>query len=182
MSGRVIMILKITQDEMRKIAVRLLKPLSEPILEIGCSSGNFLELLMKERDFSRTKYAGVDINKKAIEKAREKFPDITFKCIDISNYKKVLSKIHKIVSFQTFEHIGTKDSDEDRQIIKSLSSGTIFVFSVPNSPYLDEHKRWFELDGWIERYSPYLEFTYSLTIQNPKKENKRSFLFRGIRK
>ena len=176
------MILTTTQNKMRYLAADLLAPIKKDILlEIGCSSGNFVSIL-KEKNINTKNYIGIDIVKNKIKKAKKEHPNINFICADIYNKIKYLQNTNILISFQTLEHIGTTNGFEDVKIFTYLKPQTKIIISVPNSPYIDEHKRWFELDGWKKRYNNYIDFDYEITIQNPRKKNKRSFLLKGYKK
>jgi len=168
------MILKTTQDNMRKMACSWIKENEKMIIEVGCSSGNFAKLLKNK---NIRKYLGVDIDKEKINKAKKRYPFFSFINSDISKNLYLLKSASLFVSFQCLEHI-----KNDIEIIKAIPHNVRIIFSVPNKPFHKEHVRWFELNGWIDRFSPYINFQESIIIQNPRKESKRSFLFRGIRK
>ena len=168
------MILKISQEEMRKIACGWIKQNEKIVVEAGCSSGNFVSLL---KDKKIAKYIGVDIDKEKIKEAKKKFPSFSFIALDISKNLYLLRNCSLFISFQCLEHI-----KNDIEVIKAIPINSKVIFSVPNKPFHKEHIRWFELDGWIDRFSPYIKFDEIITIQNPRKKNKRSFLFRGFRK
>jgi trans-aconitate methyltransferase len=164
---------------MRDIAVPLLIPVHGLIIEIGCSDGNFAERLFRR---GIKEYLGVDINKKKINQAKKRLKMFEFLCLDIYKNLDKLKGAEAIASFQVLEHIGIIGGNEDCEVLEAIDSGVNVVFSVPNSPYRTEHKRWFEIDGWKKRYAPFIDFNYEMVIQNPNKPNKRSFLFRGYRK
>ena len=87
----------------------------------------------------------------------------------------ILKPATLFIAFQCLEHI-----QEDLKVLQALSEGCKCFISVPNSKY-PGHIRWFELDGWRNRFKKYIDFDEIVTIQNPRKVNKRSFLFKGIR-
>ena len=166
------MIFNVEQSEMREMAVGWIDPLDN-IIELGCADGNFASLLY---DINVKNYIGIDIRKQVIEIAKKKLPNMHFMCCDIIENLYMLGGATTFVSFQCLEHI-----ENDLDILKALQPKTNVIISVPNSPYKG-HVRWFELDGWEKRFSPYIDFDYSCVIQNPKKPKKRAFLFRGIKK
>ena len=166
------MIFEITQDEMREMALKWIDPNENYIIELGCSSGNFAELLYRE---GIKNYLGVDILKDKIREAEKKLPEMIFVCDDILKRLNILKGATQFVSFQCLEHI-----EDDLKILNALKPTTKVIISVPNSPYKG-HVRWFELEGWENRFSKYIDFDYTCVIQNPKKKNKRAFLFRGQR-
>lgn len=167
------------QDEMRKTASELILSMEGLIVELGCADGNFVSFLSDK--ISSNNYIGIDILKEQTEKAREKYPDFIFLNLDICENLNILKIADIFCAFQVLEHIGTSTGFEDCEILSKLKTGTKVVFSVPNSPYKKRHMRWFELEGWKERYSSYIKFDYELTIQNPIKSDRRSFLFKGIK-
>jgi len=166
------MILKTDQNEMRKIALKWIKDDELKVIELGCSNGNFAELLYKR---GITNYLGIDIQSKKIIEARNRLPKMSFVRCDLCQNLDFLKRATTFVSFQSLEHI-----EEDLSIVKAIPYGAKVIISVPNSPYKG-HVRWFEANGWEERFSKYIDIDKTITIQNPNKPTKRSFLFRGIR-
>jgi len=164
------------QDYMRQIAANFLPhTLYGLTVEVGCSDGNFLRLLLQKHNIEE--YVGIDINQDKINKCRLEFPNFKFVCGDALSYP--VERASYFLSFQSLEHIGTMGGTEDIDLLKRLQKGTIVVFSVPNRPYKNLHKRWFELDGWLERYDSIINFETWVTIQHPIKQDCRSFLFYG---
>jgi 2-polyprenyl-3-methyl-5-hydroxy-6-metoxy-1,4-benzoquinol methylase len=165
------MIYTVEHAEMRKMSSKWISK-KEKVVELGCNTGNFAALMHKKG----VNYLGIDIQSDKIKEARSKFPKMNFSNCDILENLELLRGASTFVSFQCLEHI-----KEDKKILKAIPSGTKVIVSVPNSKYKG-HIRWFELKGWSERFSPYILFDKELTIQNPKKPNKRAFLFRGVKK
>jgi len=165
------MIFNITQNDMRKMAVDWIDPMDN-IIELGCAAGNFASLLY---DLNIKNYIGIDIKKQAIDSAKKKLPNMHFICCDIMTNLYMLGGSTTFVSFQCLEHI-----QDDLKVLNAINKGTNMIISIPNSPYKG-HLRWFELDGWTKRFSPYIKFEERHIIQNPKKNNKRSFLLKGVR-
>lgn len=111
------------------------------ILDFGCGSGNLAEVLYRNR-FKANKYLGLDIRKKTIEKANEKF-----KKVDWINFMEAdlcegddydldffRSKINwdMICSFEVIEHIGKKNINKFLQNIKTfMNPNTILLISTP---------------------------------------------------
>lgn len=50
------------------------------ILDVGCGKGSFTHLLKKENN----RVTGIDISKTAIRRAKARFPDIAFSCVDLT--------------------------------------------------------------------------------------------------
>lgn len=168
------MILNVRQDKMREIACDWIDKDEKMIIEIGCSDGNFANLLYKR---GITNYMGLDILPDKIEAAKKRFPEMQFKCCDATKTLEELKSATTFAAFQCLEHIKS-----DLNILKAIPTGANVIVSVPNSPYRDRHVRWFEADGWAERFSPYVEIERTIIIQHPVKEKKRSFLFKGVKK
>lgn len=166
------MIYRITQDKMRKMAIEQIHKQESMVIELGCSNGNFAKLI-KEKGIEN--YKGIDIQSVKIKEARKKFPDMNFIDCDITKNLNLLKNATMVVSFESLEHM-----QDDLLVIKEIPWGCKVIISVPNSPYKG-HLRYYEVDGWKDRYSPYLTYTNISTIQNPIKENKRAFLFFGVR-
>ena len=183
------MILKITQDEMREHAIKFInKDKFQSILEIGCGTGNFAKQLYMTYGLSNINYIGIDIKPQNISECRQRILDYqyyNFSLLDVTkdeHFGDFLRTATIICSFQVLEHVGTVGGSEDIDVISKIPFDKQFIFSVPNSPYKNEHVRWFEMDGWVNRYSHLLDFKKKITIQNPRKPTKRAFLFNTWRK
>ena len=142
-----------TQDEMRKKALDYINE-NEIVVELGCGEGNFISILNEAKNI--TKYIGIDIDHQKIELCKKLYTknNLEFVCANIMapHIQQYIWESHIITSFQTLEHVGTFRGNEDIEFISNIPSKKHFVFSVPNSPYRKEHKRWFEIDGWVNRY------------------------------
>jgi 2-polyprenyl-3-methyl-5-hydroxy-6-metoxy-1,4-benzoquinol methylase len=144
------------------------------VVEIGCGDGNFAEILETR---GLKSYIGYDIDGKKILEAKKKVPTFPFFVCDIFDVYKILNSADYIVALEVFEHL-----NNDIKLIKKIKKDKKIIFSVPNSPYKKEHKRWFELEGWKDRYDKFFNFEYIYTIQHPRKKDKRAFLFIGTKK
>jgi 2-polyprenyl-3-methyl-5-hydroxy-6-metoxy-1,4-benzoquinol methylase len=146
------------------------------ILEIGCAAGNFFNFLSV---YNRN-YIGIDLDLNQIEKAKKTFPSGKFIYGNIFNFDDLLKSCRTIVSFQVIEHI-----ENDFALFNKINSGKNIIFSVPNFPYRnnfpDGHKRYYELDGWIERYKDILDINEVWTIKHYKK-NRKIFVFQCTRR
>lgn len=149
------------------------------ILEIGCAAGDFYGLLSLSSRMNN-EYVGIDLDLNQINKAKKKFPHGNFIYGNIFNFDDLLKTCKTIVSFQVFEHI-----EKDFDLFNKIESGKNIIFSVPNFPYRrnfpDGHKRYYELDGWIERYEKLIDISEVWTIKHYKKDRK-IFVFQGIRR
>jgi 2-polyprenyl-3-methyl-5-hydroxy-6-metoxy-1,4-benzoquinol methylase len=164
------MIINATQDKMREYVFELIsKVKNEKIIELGCNTGNFAELLKD----SNIDYTGIDIQSDKIEIAKNNLKNMNFICCNIIDNLYLLKNANIFISFQCLEHI-----EKDLDILKSLPSKCKVFISVPNKKYKG-HIRWFEVDGWTERFKKYINFENIITFQHPQKKNTRTFLFIG---
>ncbi|KKN42137.1 hypothetical protein LCGC14_0716410 [marine sediment metagenome] len=132
---------------------------SDVILEIGCGTGQFAEMLFTHLDYHS--YIGIDFSKVAIQKAIERNGQRFFlhdarKSFD-SNY-------NTVICLETLEHI-----DNDIIVLKNLKSGTKFIGSVPigNDP---AHVRVFLTpESIIERYGTLLDIEEIILFDDIKK-------------
>ena len=164
------MIITANHSEMRTVALAFI-PRKSTIVEVGCSSGNFAELIKD----TEHRYIGVDIQSDKINEARKKLPEMNFVNCDITKNLYIVERASTFISFQCLEHI-----KDDKKVINAISFAATVIFSVPNREYKG-HIRWYELEGWKKRFEPYIAMKEVITIQHPKKPNNRSFLFKGIR-
>jgi len=54
------------------------------VLDIGCGTGDLCEYISKR--YKNVNYSGIDINQKFIEKAKEKYPNISLKLAEFGQY------------------------------------------------------------------------------------------------
>jgi len=165
-------IIKTTQKQMMEMAANWIS-INEPrIIEVGCSSGSFTDFIKKR---GIPNYIGLDIDDFVIDRAREAYPEYKFMVADINENYYLLRKASMIVLFQTLQCIR-----HDLRLLNNIIPSTKMIISVPNSPY-GGNLRHYELSDWKKRFSRYIDFSKFVTIQNPKKVDKRSFLFKGVR-
>lgn len=159
-----------SQKEMRRIASEHINKDSF-VLEIGCGDGNFAKELKQN---GIRNYLGIDINKKKLDIARKNIPNYFFVHKNIFEVVDILDDADIIVALEVFEHL-----ENDFELLNRIPKGKKIIFSVPNSPYKKEHKRWFEIDGWKQRYGEIFDFDNCVeyVVQNKTKKNKRAFLF-----
>ena len=165
-------VVETSKDQMFEIAANWILDYEKMIVEIGCGDANFTKLLM-ERNISN--YLGIDIDKEKIIANKIYYPQFRFMCTDISDNVHLLRKARMVISFETMHYI-----EDDLRVINNIQPYCKIIFSVPNSVYR-EKARYYELDGWIERFEKFITFNKTITIQNPRKPRKRLFLFKGIR-
>ena len=113
------------------------------LLDIGCGCGHFGEACKK----FNLNYKGIDFSKVAISKCKEKLPEFEFECVNVFDYH-YEDEVDAYVSHEFLEHV-----EEDLSVIKQLSSGKLFIFSVPNFDATN-HVRWFTSEEEVkDRYS-----------------------------
>ena len=113
------------------------------LLDIGCGCGHFGEACKK----FNLDYKGIDFSKVAISKCKEKLPEFEFECVNVFDYH-YEDEVDAYVSHEFLEHV-----EEDLSVIKQLSSGKLFIFSVPNFDTTN-HVRWFTSEEEVkDRYS-----------------------------
>ncbi len=165
-------IVKLSKKQMLELAANWVLDYEKLIVEIGCGDGNFAKLL-KERNVNN--YLGIDLDKENIVTNRVHYPQFKFMCTDIAENVHLLRKAKLVASFETINYI-----KDDLRVINNIQPYCKVIFSVPNSVYKVE-ARYHELDEWVERFEKYITFNKTITIQNPRKAGKRSFLLKGIR-
>jgi 2-polyprenyl-3-methyl-5-hydroxy-6-metoxy-1,4-benzoquinol methylase len=122
----------------------------ESILDLGCGSGQFAQLAIK----NRMKYAlGIDFSKVAIDwaKERNRKNEDCFLCEKIESFKDY-DNFDVIVILETLEHV-----NDDIEIIMSIPRGKHVILSVPSFS-LQCHVRHFKTqESAIDRYSKYID-------------------------
>jgi len=121
------MIINGTQNEMRELASTWIEKDEPLVVELGCSDGNFANLLNEK---GITNYIGIDILSKKIKVAKKKFPNFIFIDCDITKNLHLLKEVTAFVSFQCLEHI-----EYDLNVLTAIPLGCRMIISVPNSAY-----------------------------------------------
>ena len=149
------------------------------LLEVGCAAGDFYGFLSLSSRM-KNEYIGIDLDLNQINKAKKNFPHGNFIYGNIFDFDYLLKTCNTIVSFQVLEHI-----EEDFDLFNKIESGKHIIFSVPNFPYRgnfpDGHKRYYELEGWIDRYKSLIDISEVWIIKHYKKDRK-IFVFQCIRR
>jgi len=101
------------------------------ILDVGCSSGELLSRLRKNRNF---KLFGIDLDEKAIIHAKEKFgTEIQFFDCDLVNFDTEI-KFDCIIFRGTFQYLSTDLCKSMKKLNQICSKNSkIIILSLPNS-------------------------------------------------
>jgi SAM-dependent methyltransferase len=113
--------------------------IGETILDFGCGKGNLLEVLYRNK-FKQNKYVGIDIRKKTIEAAKEKYQPVEwadFICEDLVNPVNGTDftqfKADKVCSFEVLEHVGKQNADKFCQnFLDCGNEHATYYLSTPN--------------------------------------------------
>lgn len=71
------------------------------ILDLGCGKGTFTHLLKKQNNT----VVGIDSSETAIRKARESYPDVDFRCMDIRSIRELRETVDLVVVMGTFAYV-----------------------------------------------------------------------------
>lgn len=106
------------------------------VLDIGCGSGNLLEVLYRNR-FRCSRYIGLDIRKKTIDNCSKKFLNVDwakFYCHDITApFKDIAGNDHDIITcFEVIEHVNKENSYKVmRNIRECMNGSSVLLLSTP---------------------------------------------------
>ncbi|MFR9293596.1 MAG: class I SAM-dependent methyltransferase [Turicibacter sanguinis] len=103
--------------------------IGQTILDMGCGSGEMIEVFYRNR-YRPKKFVGIDIRDKVPEKLKElDFVEILVK--DLCEPFDLDEKFDIITSFEVVEHIGHDNIDQYLENIKHHLGGTLYL-STPN--------------------------------------------------
>lgn len=133
-------------------ALALLPEVPETIVELGCGTGRFAELL---RRAGRRGYFGVDFAPEVIAEAERYCPSELFAVADIRewNHGPNLPDECCYVLLEVLEHL-----DDDRDAIERIPPGLPVVFSVPNFWSQSHVRRFLQPRHVFDRYGDLLDF------------------------
>lgn len=166
------MILTENRDKMLTMAANWVPQDEERVLEIMSQDGEFAKLLQARH---LQNYVGFDMRERKIINNRIEYPQYKFMCSDIRDNYHYFRKMTMVVAFDYLQTVR-----DDLELINNIPPGTKLIFSVPNFEY-QGYYRWYEIEGWQERYNHMIDVSKIITFQNPKKEFKRTFLFKATR-
>jgi SAM-dependent methyltransferase len=98
------------------------------IAEIGCADGYVYEFL-RDHAGARFHYAGFDVDVDALERARRRFPGVTFAHGSIYDFK---TNADLVLCLEVLEHL--EEPDAALRHIASLDADD-FIISVPHEPW-----------------------------------------------
>jgi SAM-dependent methyltransferase len=103
--------------------------LAAPVLEIGVGHGSYASVLRECGD-----YIGVDIDPASVEEARQRFPGLDFRTVDITSPEFVAlaseRKVKTIVCLNVIEHIDD-DAKAVTNLARALQPGGHLLIIVP---------------------------------------------------
>lgn len=105
----------------------VLENLTEPVLEIGCSTGFNLRRI-KDKGFCQIK--GIDISEKAIKRAKKNNKDIEFECFDMEK-KQLTKKYNTVLLLEVLEHVFDTNKFL-KNINHCLNKKGVLIISLPN--------------------------------------------------
>jgi 2-polyprenyl-3-methyl-5-hydroxy-6-metoxy-1,4-benzoquinol methylase len=145
------------------------------ILDIGCGTGQFAELVA---DWGFKKYSGVDFSAEAIRQARERVPHFAFRAADATKAKSFDGiDYDAVVCMEVLEHI-----DNDFALVSSIKPGARCLATVPNFPW-ESHVRHFSSTNEVEaRYGQFFDELSITRIKGTRGPTEEFFLLDGIRK
>jgi 2-polyprenyl-3-methyl-5-hydroxy-6-metoxy-1,4-benzoquinol methylase len=104
------------------------------ILDIGCGSGQMLELLYRNR-YKANRYLGIDIRKQTIEKCNEQWKDLGWAKFETQNIVEDIvapGEWDYITNFEVFEHVQKINGTSLlNNIKKNMSEKTTLLVSTP---------------------------------------------------
>lgn len=101
------------------------------ILEFGCAYGSASKVL---HDFG-LKVVGTDISKLAVQRAKERHPEITFRVHDMQELFRTTKLFDYALAMDVIEHL-EKPDQAIKNVYKILKPGGIAIMSTPNDfPY-----------------------------------------------
>jgi 2-polyprenyl-3-methyl-5-hydroxy-6-metoxy-1,4-benzoquinol methylase len=130
------------------------------VLDVGCGTGNLLELLYRNR-FKASWYLGLDVKENSVSKAKEKFKDVDWAQFEVfdavtSDLKEKTNgrELDVVTLLEVMEHLGKQNGDKILQNIKSvMSEKTLLLVSTPcyseKEGAADNHM----IDGEIGEYT-----------------------------
>jgi SAM-dependent methyltransferase len=112
-----------TTDDISKILTEIRKLKPESIVDIGCGTGRWADLLGIED------YTGIDFSEELIKNASEKHPDKKFIATDILNYKPEIK--HDVAfTFASLLHVKPDEFKKNVEALKGIARTGVFIEPV----------------------------------------------------
>lgn len=111
--------------------------IGETICDFGCGGGNLLEVLYRNK-FKQSRYVGIDIREKTINKAAEKFEKVNWAefytadlCKNDFDFEEI--QADRVCSFEVLEHVGKQNAHVFLQNFKMCGNeDATYYLSTPN--------------------------------------------------
>lgn len=105
-------------------------PEIEKVLDVGCAEGFVIKYLRE--DNPHLKFYGTDIDREALDAARQLNPGVVFENKSIFDVDSLKEKFDLVMALEILEHL--KDFNGAFRVLKNLNP-TFFLLSVPNEPF-----------------------------------------------
>lgn len=116
-----------------KIIPRLMKDISGEILDLGCHSGLLSNQIAKQ---TRCKLTGLDISETAIHYAQQKYPDLSFRVVDLQEGIPFPDQsFQAVTAFDVLEHLPNLEKIT-REMNRVLKSRGYLILGIPNENWL----------------------------------------------
>jgi len=162
----------ILEDAMAKVLAYAESNRARTLLEIGCGTGLFGELVKKR---SSLNYRGIDFSEEAVKQARERNPrnENNFHVFDAYE-PSVYLHVDIVACFEVLEHL------DDLSIIRNIPQGVFFIASVPS--FEDpSHLRVYSPETIKERYGAMVDLDPEIRFYNKRMNGKSGwYLFSGL--
>jgi len=140
------------------IAAANLVPEGANVVELGCGSGRFAELLLGHVRLSS--YLGLDFAPALIEEAMERAAAPLFAVADLRTDPIPLASVY--VSLEVLEHL-----DDDLGLLQRLPSRSLVILSVPSFDSASHVRTFPEPGSARARYEPFLRIREEQRIDLP---------------
>lgn len=111
--------------------------IGDNVVDFGCGQANLLEVFYRNR-YKCSSYVGIDIRQKTIERAEDKFHNITWAKFYVQDLVKPMIDFNqfngdKVCSFEVLEHVGKQNADVFLENFKACgNNNATYYLSTPN--------------------------------------------------
>ena len=154
---------------------RLRRGKPNTLLDLGCGSGQFAELVHRDLTID---YLGVDISQTAIEKATARnLPGFRFEVGDALTSPLLESGFDAVVCMEVLEHL-----ERDIELLERIRPGVRCLCTVPNFPFVS-HVRHFENEAEVrDRYTDLFDSIDVWGLASSHSDTAIYFLMDGVRR